>query len=440
MNPSTKNPVVPYPHFTKLITDHILKTYPDIPKRLNKPHHLVVNDDVVYSIFASRNSKGRGMGILDYLLLAEIMQTKAYKVYVADFKLVVPMTQPQPVVSSQGTHRTTSALMSPNPQRTPKKKKEKELGELSVAKNPLKITIKRRQPDPEAPIPTAKHIDIENMTEAQQLNEDVNKIVEGDDSSDVAFVDSILLIQEDPNTMIDLGSDKKISNAMEINYVATIKEEEGRAKAALIWKKGKSSIENMRHSFVPKSHIRGICEQVDKSLEKRKHARTKSEFSSQVSNDLAANVPQMMKNDPQSQVVDSAIWNALKEKVDKSSAPPDTCRPKASRERDHDDHPDGHPKGEKEYDGCSTVQEIDDDEDISKEAIIEFLAEIHGNKWVPTTADFHRMKLAYDDIMRSQYETRAEYEYHIHQVTNYINSQIMWESRDQDLTPQVPKD
>ncbi|GJZ90579.1 hypothetical protein Tco_0662506 [Tanacetum coccineum] len=147
-----------------------------------------------------------------------------------------------------------------------------------------------------------------------------------------------------------------------------------------------------------------------------------------------------MKNDPQSQVVDSAIWNALKEKVDKSSAPPDTCRPKASRERDHDDHPDGHPKGEKEYDGCSTVQEIDDDEDISKEAIIEFLAEIHGNKWVLTTADFHRIKLAYDDIMRSQYETRAEYEYHIHQVTNYINSQIMWESRDQDLTPQVPKD
>ncbi|GJX58575.1 hypothetical protein Tco_0289965 [Tanacetum coccineum] len=207
------------------------------------------------------------MGILDYLLLAEIMQTKAYKVYVADFKLVVPMTQPQPVVSSQGTHRTTSALMSPNPQRTPKKKKEKELGELSVAKNPLKITIKRRQPDPEAPIPTAKHIDIENMTEAQQLNEDVNKIVEGDDSSDVAFVDSILLIQEDPNTMIDLGSDKKISNAMEINYVATIKEEEGRAKAALIWKKGKSSIEVRDTTIItptrsPRIHLSSYKEQL----------------------------------------------------------------------------------------------------------------------------------------------------------------------------------
>ncbi|GKA40064.1 hypothetical protein Tco_0732657 [Tanacetum coccineum] len=93
MNPSTKNPVIPYPCFTKLITDYILTTHHDITKRSNESHHLVAHDDVVQCIFASGKSKGRGIGIPNYLLTTEIMQTNAYKVYVAEFNLDVPMTQ-----------------------------------------------------------------------------------------------------------------------------------------------------------------------------------------------------------------------------------------------------------------------------------------------------------------------------------------------------------
>ncbi|GJU59264.1 hypothetical protein Tco_1237030 [Tanacetum coccineum] len=57
-----------------------------------------------------------------------------------------------------------------------------------------------------------------------------------------------------------------------------------------------------------------------------------------------------------------------------------------------------------------TDQEVDEDEDISEEAKTEFLVEI-----------------------------QAEYEYHIHQMTNYMNNQIMWESTQEDVTPQVPE-
>nr|GEU49240.1 hypothetical protein [Tanacetum cinerariifolium] len=111
--------------------------------------------------------------------------------------------------------------------------------------------------------------------------------------------------------------------------------------------------------------------------------------------------------DPQSQVVDSDVWKALKEKYEKSSAPTDSCRHNAFRKRDHNDHPDddfllkgesiakkqktsrgsksakssssSKPTGNKpktyssqrqqEYDGWSTVQEINDDEDLSEEEI-----------------------------------------------------------------------
>ncbi|GJU39071.1 hypothetical protein Tco_1192028 [Tanacetum coccineum] len=53
-----------------------------------------------------------------------------------------------------------------------------------------------------------------------------------------------------------------------------------------------------------------------------------------------------MKNDPESQVADSSIWDALKKKYKRSLAPYDTCRPEALQNRDHDDHLNEHPEGE----------------------------------------------------------------------------------------------
>ncbi|GJX38379.1 hypothetical protein Tco_0251682 [Tanacetum coccineum] len=118
----------------------------------------------------------------------------------------------------EGTHRTNSAPRSPNLQNTLKKKKESGTRELSVPKNPLKIKIRRRQSDPKAPILTVEQIDLDNMTMAQLLSytlakstqeayaqvnvklveqhlldEDVNKIVEGDNAIDDEFTDTVLL-------------------------------------------------------------------------------------------------------------------------------------------------------------------------------------------------------------------------------------------------------
>ncbi|GJY55486.1 hypothetical protein Tco_0454601 [Tanacetum coccineum] len=52
----------------------------------------------------------------DHFMITDDMKlTKNYRMYVAVFRVDVPMTQSQPIESTQGTHRTTTAPKSPNP-------------------------------------------------------------------------------------------------------------------------------------------------------------------------------------------------------------------------------------------------------------------------------------------------------------------------------------
>nr|GEY42625.1 hypothetical protein [Tanacetum cinerariifolium] len=59
--------------------------------------------------------------------------------------------------------------------------------------------------------------------------------------------------------------------------------------------------------------------------------------------------------------------------------------------------------------------------------------------WVPTTADRKRMVLVLDQMMRNRCETRAKYEYHIQQASNYLNNQIIYESTQEDIIRQFSK-
>ncbi|GKB01643.1 hypothetical protein Tco_0829687 [Tanacetum coccineum] len=58
----------------------------------------------------------------------------------------------------------------------------------------------------------------------------------------------------------------------------------------------------------------------------------------------------------------------------------------------------------------------------TSEADIEFLAEIQGDKWVPTTADLHKMTFAHNNILKSQRKNGAEYEYHLQQIESFMNN------------------
>ncbi|GJW10570.1 hypothetical protein Tco_1576397 [Tanacetum coccineum] len=129
-----KKDVIQYPRFTKLIIADLMKKFPSIP---------------LVSVYSTGNVLFRGMPILDAFLTYKIRATDDYAKYETVFvKVVVPTIQPQLVVSTQGTHRTTpSANRSPTltTASTQRKKRKKITGDTSSPRKSLKVTIKQKQ-------------------------------------------------------------------------------------------------------------------------------------------------------------------------------------------------------------------------------------------------------------------------------------------------------
>ncbi|GJZ92615.1 hypothetical protein Tco_0664680 [Tanacetum coccineum] len=74
------------------------------------------------------------------------------------------------------------------------------------------------------------------------------------------------------------------------------------------------------------------------------------------------------------------------------------------------------------------------DEEVSP----ELLAEVLG-KGI-TIDDLKRMQEALNDTMRSRCDSGEEHQYHLDQMKSYMKSQTVWESRKEDLSPQIPKE
>ncbi|GJZ93696.1 hypothetical protein Tco_0665899 [Tanacetum coccineum] len=151
--------------------------------------------------------------------------------YVVVFWVDIPTTQSQPIESTQGTHRKTSAPRTPNPEVTK--------GESSAQRKPtvIRFRLPPKQQDPETPIPTSAEIDITNLDETIQMSiatqcsikdyeaqqnvakvkehmvdEELDQLPEGAENLDVdAFIDDVLNSQEDLDTKIEPMSDKESS-------------------------------------------------------------------------------------------------------------------------------------------------------------------------------------------------------------------------------------
>nr|GEU29532.1 hypothetical protein [Tanacetum cinerariifolium] len=103
-----KKDVIQYHRFTKLIIAHLMKKFPSIPQRLDEDYHYIKDDIPLVSVYSTRNVLFRGILISYAFLTDEIRATDDYKEYETVFvEVEFPMNQPQLVVSTQGTHRTT---------------------------------------------------------------------------------------------------------------------------------------------------------------------------------------------------------------------------------------------------------------------------------------------------------------------------------------------
>ena len=162
------------------------------------------------------------MLILVSFLTAEIRDTNDFKEYETAFiKVEVPMNQPQPIVSTQGTHRSTPiALRSPtvyaNPPET--KKKKQTAGESSSPRKSLKITIKQKQivEQEKDDDDSEDRIELESHKENPEILDDDDDKVEEKESDDMG---SLEIRNQDTQTTIPtppsstrkiLSSDKNI--------------------------------------------------------------------------------------------------------------------------------------------------------------------------------------------------------------------------------------
>ncbi|GKA26143.1 hypothetical protein Tco_0712252 [Tanacetum coccineum] len=86
----------------------LMKKFPNIPKRIKDDYHSIKDDVPLVSVYTTGNVSVRGMLISDAFLTTIIWETNDFKEYEMVFmKVVVPMNQPQLVVSTQGTNRNT---------------------------------------------------------------------------------------------------------------------------------------------------------------------------------------------------------------------------------------------------------------------------------------------------------------------------------------------
>ncbi|GJU04321.1 hypothetical protein Tco_1114659 [Tanacetum coccineum] len=171
-------------------------------------YHNLEDDDMVKSIFNSgKNKAGVGMKIPSWMITNEMKVTEHYRMYAAVFEVDVPMTQSQPIESTQGTHRTTSAPRSPNP--------DTDVGESSA---PQKSTVIRLHTIQQSLAEQKSHDELEVKQKVQKveehlITEEIEKFVEGMKNAKNAEVDSYNLRkndnQNDPGTRFEPRNNKE---------------------------------------------------------------------------------------------------------------------------------------------------------------------------------------------------------------------------------------
>ncbi|GKA11432.1 hypothetical protein Tco_0690978 [Tanacetum coccineum] len=370
------------PCFTKLIITDLMEKYKSIPKRLEKDYHIIKDDTPLVSVYTTGELTVRGMLTSDDLLTDAIRDTQAYKDYVEKFERVdVPMIQPKPVESTQGTH------MTPRDTKTP---------------NPANIRIKQQKPTSTTPLPpgddqerddiikltqlslaldktTKVYEEQQNVVAVEQniLEEDVEKIVEepgshkenpkknddgdekkddkkdDDDDNDDDHDDHALIRTRGIKEKVDEAI-KDIVPKLSTTATSDLINDNLSRIVANVFKKEKESSQAgvpalISQEFV--THAPKIIEELFRIHMQNTviNVHPTTSTSNEPTFDLKQQLYLKMKSDLQAQVTDLELWDILKVKFEKSSASVRSCRDDAFRKHGHNEHQgdDAPPKGEK---------------------------------------------------------------------------------------------
>ncbi|GJT90866.1 hypothetical protein Tco_1079711 [Tanacetum coccineum] len=310
-------PVVYLQQFCRTVS----KKFPNIPKRLEEDYYSIKDDVPLVSVYTTRNVLVRGMLIPDALLIVEIRGTKNFKEYETVFmKVDVPMNQPQPVVSTQGTHRITpNAHRSPTVSASPleTKKRKQIAGESSSPRNPGKD-------NPEV-------VDDDDDKERETKDDEMGSL-------EIRNVETQITIPTPLSSLRKiLSSDKKTSQ--ELTDRALRKMCRRQVPAFVSQELNAYAIGIIEENF--KNYVQSNVVHV--------HLTTTTSTETESSANLQYQLYLKMKRNLQDRGDDITLWEALRRKFEKSSSLNTSCREDDFHSY-HDEHldDDAPPEGEKE--------------------------------------------------------------------------------------------
>ncbi|GKB71333.1 hypothetical protein Tco_0932745 [Tanacetum coccineum] len=229
-HPST---LIPYLRLTKLIVSHYMTAFPEISRRVPDNYHNLEDDEIVKIIFNSgKNKAGVGMNISSWMITDEMKLTKHFRMYASVFGVDVPTTQSQPIESTQGTHRTTSAPRSPNPDVDAGESSAQRKSTIIRLRIPPRRSTRLTPPTPILTVAEAEDITLQEIIqlsiveqksrddlEAKQneekvkehlMAEEIEKLVEGTENvENNEVVNSVINNQEVPGTRLKPKSYKE---------------------------------------------------------------------------------------------------------------------------------------------------------------------------------------------------------------------------------------
>ncbi|GJW02749.1 hypothetical protein Tco_1561605 [Tanacetum coccineum] len=301
--------VIQYPRFTKLIIADLMKKFSNIPQRIDEDYHSIKDDVPLVSVYTTGNVLVRGMLILEKFLTEEIRATNDYKDYETVFvNVVVPMNQPQLVIFTQGTHRST-----PRAHRTPT---------LTTASPQGK---KRKQSVDEGEKDAQSYDDVDDFD---------NRLKPESHKENPEYVD-------DDNDKEDEKVDEKEGNETGSLEIRTEKMQTPIPTTPRSPRINLSSDKNIIIEEVFKQYGQNNVIQV--------HPTTTTSTDTTSSTDLQKQLYLKMKRSLQDRANDITLWEVLKRKFEKSSISNTSCRDDAFNSQHHDDHQDDDapPEGEK---------------------------------------------------------------------------------------------
>ncbi|GKB77191.1 hypothetical protein Tco_0944086 [Tanacetum coccineum] len=425
-----KKEAIQYPRFIKLIVADLIKKFPNIPKRLEEDYHSIKDDVLLVSVYTTGNVSVRGMLIPDAFLTAKIRETNDFKEYEMVFIKQIE-------------------------------------GKFSSPRKSLKITIKKNQ--------LVKKDDDDSKDRIEPgSHEDNPEVVDDDDDNEREKNDdemgSLEIRNEETQTTIPtpLSSPWKILSVgaiyglfvqdfngcmiqdMERKCVTTAKFWETHNKIDDILHEVVSQIaENVTNNLI-EANLKPCI--VNITIEDRDAFH--SEVPTFISQEFKAHAPAIMMNfkicynsnmkrNLQDRADDIALWEALRRKFEKSSTSNTSCR-EDNFHSHHDEHQDDDapPEGEKivKRSKKSKRSKSTRDEVIPEDVTPELIAESQNvDKRVPTIFDHARMEATLRDSLSNLSRNAEEYAYHLEQSTSFMENQIVWESRKQDILRTIPK-